>query len=213
MSPVSVTIAGSTRASQRVKNPWIASAVTTPSNTTRSPSPSSRACVSRAAFSGPPPTMRRVSRGSSRSLFTASSSTGTPLRLTSRPTNRSSNGSPASRGRRESMLPCSTAAAPNGIVTVFTSGEYSRRRCPVYADITVTASDASTTFRITGANTRLVAPSHVSSAEKNVDTSAASDALRAATPNSPCGIGQKACTTSNRPSRAILAAAREPAAT
>ena len=79
--------------------------------------------------------------------------------------------------------------------------------------MTVTASDAETIFLMIGAKVRLAAPVHVNSAEKNVETSAARERLRAATPKSPWGIGQNAWTTSKLPSRAIRAAAADPEAT
>src|SRR5215203_6207481 len=79
--------------------------------------------------------------------------------------------------------------------------------------MTVTASELVTIRLISGAKVLRSGPLQLSSDEKKVETSAAFDARLAAIAKTPCGMGQKACTTSNLPSLAIRAAAADPAAT
>jgi hypothetical protein len=79
--------------------------------------------------------------------------------------------------------------------------------------IAVTASEPRTMRRSSGARKGNCFSIQVSSTPKKVETSGSPDARLAASPSTPCGIGQKAWTTSNPPVFASLAAAREPAAT
>ncbi len=67
--------------------------------------------------------------------------------------------------------------------------------------------------RSTGARKGRSRSIQVSSTPKKVETSGTPEARFAASPRSPWGRGQKACSTSNPPPRARRAAAIEPAAT
>jgi hypothetical protein len=83
----------------------------------------------------------------------------------------------------------------------------------VYVEIAVTASEPRTMARSIGARKGNCFSIHVSSTPKKVETSGTPDARFAASPSTPCGIGQKAWMASKPPARASRAAAAEPAAT